>query len=111
MARKVEHPPVMTSNGTPGPSARDLVLVDDQLFKDLMEIASVNSEELAKATGYSGSYVRQVRSGLRSRVAREFVLAAGNELGRRLAIEGLIATALITDDGVNRGTETCSRKE
>ena len=87
------------------------MLVDDQLFADLMEIASVNSEELAKATGYSGGYVRQVRSGLRSRVSRDFILAAGNELGRRLSLEGRIATALITDDGSDRGKGTSSTKE
>jgi len=59
-----------------------------------MELAEMSSGEMAKATGMSGGYVRQVRLGKRCRVRREFLLRAGNELGRRFGEPGRLATAL-----------------
>ena len=69
--------------------------VDGELLAQLMQLADVRSPQLARATCVSPGYVRQLKCGLRQRVRREFLLRAGDYLGRILGETGRLATALI----------------
>lgn len=68
--------------------------VDAQLFRALMDLSCLSSSQLAEASGKSPGYVRQVSLGTRKRVQRDFLLRAGNEIGRALAEPGMLAAKL-----------------
>lgn len=72
--------------------------VDRLQLASLMQLAGTNSSQLARATGVSSGYVRQLKLGMRERASREFVLRAGDYLGRVLGETGRVATALIQGD-------------
>ena len=64
----------------------------------LMEMSGASCADLAAATGWSRSYVGELRTGARSWAARPFVSRAGDYLGRMLGEPGRVAVALIVEE-------------
>lgn len=77
-------------------STRDLTpsRVDLGVFRRVLDVCGITNHQLARATGYSASYVAQIRAGSRQRVSIRFVDAASSYLAVRLG-ETVVVTRLL----------------
>lgn len=84
--RSHRSPDVTPSNTTSGPPAHGTIAINAAYLAHLMKPENLNitSSELARATGVSSGYVRQVRTGRRPRVSRAFLRAAEIYIGDRI---------------------------
>lgn len=89
---------VTQNNGGSGVSRGTTVAIDADALGRLMNMAGVSADSLAAATGKSGSYVRQLRLGMRTRASRDFVERAGDYLARMLGEPARVGMALILDE-------------
>ena len=96
----VERAEVTPSNAPSGAPHYSLVAIDSALLARLMKPDKLNikSPELARATGRSPGYVRQVRTGKRPYVSRAFMRAAEIYLGARIGREDVPVGVLLAKE-------------
>lgn len=95
---------VTQNNAGSGRSRGTTVAINADLLGSLMDRAGVTAEELATATGKSGSYVRQLRLAMRDKASFTWARRASTYLVDRIGDPHQVVLALLLGKGNGQGT-------
>lgn len=83
------------SPATSGPGRTDITAIANPLALDVaMDLTGTTNAELARATGWSESYVLKVRNGIFRRASRVFLARAAEHLSVKWGNPTVLVTAL-----------------